>query len=103
MPGSDRTGPLGYGPQTGRGMGICAGYASAGRFVRGCGMGFGGRGYRNRFWTFSPRYLGGVPQPEADVSAQQKLSSLKQQAEFLHNELDEINQRIEQLEKTIAE
>jgi hypothetical protein len=30
MPGGDRTGPLGYGPMTGRGAGYCAGYVTPG-------------------------------------------------------------------------
>ncbi len=65
MPGGDRTGPLGLGPRTGRGMGYCSGYNRPGfmnrwfgrfgfgRFGRGFsrGRGFGrgfGRGWR--FW-----------------------------------------------------
>jgi hypothetical protein len=65
MPGGDRTGPLGEGPMTGRGMGYCAGADSRGYFdARGgwgggrrYGSGFGrgggrigrGRGFGNRF------------------------------------------------------
>lgn len=30
MPGGDRTGPAGYGPLTGRGLGYCAGYSVPG-------------------------------------------------------------------------
>lgn len=30
MPGGDRTGPVGYGPLTGRGSGFCAGYGVPG-------------------------------------------------------------------------
>lgn len=59
MPGFDRTGPEGRGPQTGRAMGKCnPGNQNAansdeetrvGRgFGRGMGRGFG-RGFRNRF------------------------------------------------------
>ncbi len=96
MPGGNGTGPMGNGPMTGRGMGNCAGYAGAGRFVRGCGMGFGGRGYRNRFWN-------SVPQQTAGISTQQELAELKRQAELLHSSLDNINCRIEQIEKSSAE
>lgn len=52
MPRGDQTGPAGAGPMTGRGMGFCAGYNTAGfqtaggGFGRGCGRGFG---FRNRF------------------------------------------------------
>ena len=64
MPGGDRTGPLGAGAMTGRGVGFCSGNNQPG-FVsagfgggRGFGRGFnrgGGRGRRNRF------YATGVP------------------------------------------
>ncbi len=54
MPGGDRTGPMGAGPMTGRGAGICAGNdvpgnmnLSSGRFGRGFGRGQGGR-FTNR-------------------------------------------------------
>jgi len=56
MPGGDRTGPMGRGPMTGRGMGICAGYTRPGYFNpvfgRGLGRGFGRRswGRGRRFW-----------------------------------------------------
>lgn len=55
MPGGDRTGPLGAGPRTGRGMGYCGGYDQPGfthhisRFQS--GYGFGGRGWRHRFYA----------------------------------------------------
>jgi len=42
MPGGDRTGPLGFGPMTGRALGYCAGYNTPGyanpRFGRGFGL-----------------------------------------------------------------
>ncbi len=58
MPGFDRTGPAGYGPGTGRGMGPCGAGMTFGRGVRmgmggrmgGLGRGFG-RGYR---WNVVP-------------------------------------------------
>jgi hypothetical protein len=40
MPRGDRTGPEGMGQRTGRGLGFCSGYQSAG-FTRGQGVGFG--------------------------------------------------------------
>ncbi|OGC41855.1 hypothetical protein A2Y85_03345 [candidate division WOR-3 bacterium RBG_13_43_14] len=64
MPAGDGTGPLGYGPMTGRGAGYCAGFAAPGYvnpmpgrgwfgFGRGRGGGGfhrgGGRGWRNWF------------------------------------------------------
>jgi len=47
MPRGSRTGPLGRGPRTGRGLGYCAGFPSPGfetpRFGRGFGYGRGDR------------------------------------------------------------
>ena len=51
MPWGDRTGPLGMGPRTGRGLGFCSGFSSPG-FIKGPGWGFGrgwGRGF-GRSW-----------------------------------------------------
>ena len=42
MPRGDRTGPLGRGPMTGRGLGYCAGYDAPG-FMFGRGFGRGRR------------------------------------------------------------
>ena len=71
MPGGDRTGPMGAGPRTGRGMGVCAGSSSPGymnpppgqeRMMRrrqGMGRGFGrgrggfGKGFGMRWWNAS--------------------------------------------------
>lgn len=69
MPRGDRTGPMGVGPMTGRGAGICTGYDVPGYMNpafgrgfgggrgRGFGPGFGrgfqggGRGWRNQFYA----------------------------------------------------
>lgn len=50
MPGGDGTGPMGRGPLTGRGLGVCAGGTPVGYYGQGYGMGLGrrrgfGRGY----------------------------------------------------------
>jgi len=53
MPRGDGTGPMGYGPMTGRGLGYCAGYPAPGYVHPGVGgYGFGrGFGYgRGRGW-----------------------------------------------------
>jgi hypothetical protein len=49
MPGGDRTGPLGYGPMTGRGMGFCSGSPSPGYMFGGPGLGLG-RGFGRGLW-----------------------------------------------------
>lgn len=53
MPGFDRTGPLGQGPMTGRGMGRCG---KGGGFGRGRGL---GRGGGRRGGGFSRGFAGG--------------------------------------------
>ena len=69
MPRLDRTGPLGYGPRTGRGMGPC-----------GTGMGWGrGFGWR-RFWT---------QKEEKEI--------LADEAKDLEQELNAIKERLAQL------
>src|SRR5690554_2441714 len=66
MPFGDGTGPMGYGPMTGRGAGYCAGYSVPGYMNpwggRGVGWGRGGgrgRGWRNRYYaTGAPGWAG---------------------------------------------
>ena len=111
MPGGDGSGPGGLGPMTGRAAGYCAGYGVPGYanpgYGRGYGRGFGrgrgggrGFGWRNRFQT----YPGYVPGPVAygpipvEPSAEQELAALKQQSEYMQNEMQEINKRIEEIE-----
>jgi hypothetical protein len=54
MPGGDRTGPLGPGPGSGWGKGLCSGFGAPGSFFGGRGRGFGrGFGFR-RFWGAPP-------------------------------------------------
>ncbi len=119
MPGGDRTGPLGYGPGTGRGAGYCVGndapgFVSEGGFrgrAAGFGRGFwrrggGGRGWRNRFFaTGVPgwRFYGyPVAAPPAD-SAESEKQALQSEAEALQAELKIIRQRLEALEKPAEE
>ena len=73
MPQGDRTGPNGQGPRTGRGMGFCAGYPTAGfmnqGFGRGCRGGFG----RGRGFGFRQQ---GVMQPQVITESQEKEQKL---------------------------
>ena len=109
MPGGNRTGPVGAGPMTGRGAGFCAGFGVAGcaNPVGGCGygMGFGrgmgrGRGFGRGFGVAGAvgSYPVNVPF-EPVLTSTQELEGLKQQAEFLQNDLSRISERIELLEK----
>ena len=104
MPGGDRTGPLGTGPRTGRGLGYCGGYDAPGfadpalgpRWGWGRGRG-GGFGWRHRFfWTGQagwdyPRY---APPKQEDI-----LEALKADADWLQGQLEATKKRIEELEK----
>lgn len=98
MPGGDRTGPMGMGPFTGRGLGNCAGYQSTGYFNTMLGRGFaGGRGGRGFGRGMGFRRIVTncqipvlVPQEEARL--------LKMQASSMQNEIASINARIKELE-----
>ncbi len=58
MPGFNRTGPMGRGPMTGRGMGLCTGAANRG-YGQGMGMGRGmGRGFGRGFGQGFGRGMG---------------------------------------------
>ena len=121
MPGFDGTGPMGQGPMTGGGRGYCAVPLSGNRPMypgqRFFGRG-GGRGRRNWYYAtgltgwqrasmgipafggwvnpyFYPYGAGVTPKQEADI--------LRNQAEILEKELEDIRSRIETLEKTQAE
>jgi hypothetical protein len=110
MPYGDGTGPMGYGPMTGRAAGYCAGYSVPGYMnpIAGRGWGFWGRGRGRGFqrwawtpWAYPP-YAGayapyaGYPYPP---TPEQELELLKGQAENLKATLDDVNARIEELSK----
>lgn len=114
MPGGNGTGPAGMGPMTGRGAGLCAGYAVPGYANpvggRGLGMGFGGgrgigrgRGFGRGFgWTgigYGVPVWSGAAGSHPALTAPRGLDSLKQQAGFLQDSLAQVTERIEQLEK----
>ena len=96
MPRGDRTGPMGMGPMTGRGMGCCAaGATSAGYPNTGFGM---GRGRRRMFhktglpgWA---RYDSQGTMPDADEK-----EILQNQAGFLEKQLREVRERLKSYEK----
>ena len=126
MPFGDGTGPRGMGPMTGRRMGYCAGYLTPGYMMNpGFGQGFGrggGRGRRNWFYATGmpgwmraaqgmPAFGGWTGTPVMNPSAfpgaypnaptpQEESAMLKDQAEFMKQQLDEIQKRINDLEGT---
>ena len=116
MPRGDRTGPGGWGPMTGRGMGYCAGYDAPGYagpasgFGPGRGRGWwggGGRGWRHRYYgTGQPRWARyDYPSPWAygrygpAMTEEQEVELLKDQAEALRRQMEAITKRLEELEK----
>jgi hypothetical protein len=123
MPFGDRTGPLGLGPRTGRAMGYCAGFPGPGSMNtipgrgwfgggRGRGRGWfgGGRGWRHQYWaTGLPSWArAGYGYPTFGVypytpTAKEEMDSLKDQAEFFKQQLDDIQNRISTLEKAQAQ
>ena len=112
MPGGDRTGPLGQGPMTGSGFGYCSGSDRAGAaygpgrgFGRGYGRGFGrsfgrgyGRGFRGR--GMMPAYGWNAYAPPAQpMSTEEEANVLKAQAQQLQETLDQIKNRLDELDK----
>ncbi len=104
MPRGNRTGPEGYGPATGRGLGFCAGHNSPGytypapgrgmgmnnAYGRGFGRGFGaGRGFRG---------YGGLPNEQLPTK-EEELSILKTQADNFERNLEDIRKRIDELKE----
>jgi len=70
MPRFDGSGPLGFGPMTGRGMGPC-----------GCGMGYG-RGYGRRFY-----------------SRKEESEMLEEEAKVLEEELKAVKERLSETKR----
>lgn len=116
MPFGDRTGPLGLGPRTGRAMGYCAGFGMPGSanpvpgrggfgFGRGSGLRWSGRG---RGWRCSYRATGhpgwaragyGYPLYGPEFTAKDEINVLQDQADLLKKQLEDIQNRINTLEK----
>lgn len=109
MPFGDGTGPRGMGPMTGRGAGYCGGYGRPGYANNapgrgfGCGHGWGGGG---RGWGMRPHWGAGPARawydygPAAPLPREREIDLLKAQAERLQDALQQINQRLENLEQT---
>lgn len=117
MPRGDRTGPMGQGPMTGRGLGYCGGYDEPGYAHPGPGYGWGGygwgggwgggwgrgwrHGYRATGLPFWARYGAGYgpwgPAPQAPTS-EQEAAQLKSQAEWLQKQLDAIQGRLDEIQ-----
>lgn len=110
MPRGDGTGPMGMGPMTGRAAGYCAGYPVPGFMNpyggRGLGMAWG-RGGWGRGWGFWPGAYAGVPRSRPPYglvpfwrgpSREEELDMLRDQADWLKEQLEAVNERIGELE-----
>ena len=128
MPRGDGTGPMGLGPMTGRAAGYCAGYPApgfansiGGRLGLGLGRGRGmARGFGFRAYPYGLPYGGGYGMPRgfgpgfqswgtypyygmeygaSQVPPEQELQMLKDNAQALQQEMEEINKRITELSR----
>lgn len=79
MPNQDRTGPLGQGPMTGGGFGLCGG--GQGRGQGGYGMGQGGG-----FFRFG-RFPRGAALDQTPDPAQERISALEREIADLKEQL----------------
>ena len=106
MPWGDGTGPLGFGPRTGRGLGFCSGFNSPG-FIKGPGWGFGrgwGRGFGRGFWMRWRWRMRGYPwwasvYIPVYYTKEQEIEELKAEREAIREELKVIEQKLRELEK----
>ncbi|MCF8360692.1 MAG: DUF5320 domain-containing protein [Prolixibacteraceae bacterium] len=110
MARGDKSGPMGQGPMTGRGLGYCAGYDSPG-YTKGFGGGMGrGRGFgggigrgggmgRGRF--FGNMGWGNYPNQGINptYSRDDEIRNLKAQAESLKQTQNDIERRLKELGK----
>ena len=91
MPGFDGTGPRGMGPMTGGGRGFCSPWGR-GMWAVPWRYGAYGQPYQMR-----PAY---EPTPYyGQITHQQEIDLLKEQAQALKNQLDQIEASIDNLEK----
>ncbi|HHW92750.1 MAG TPA: DUF5320 domain-containing protein [Firmicutes bacterium] len=99
MPGFDGTGPRGCGPLTGRGLGFCVGYAGGPyAFGRGRHRWFRRMGRLRRFAS-APAWYYPDPAIVPEPSAAEEAAFLKEQAQYLEEELKEIKARLADLEQ----
>ena len=77
MPRFDGTGPSGFGPGTGRGLGSCGGGMAYGR------KGIGRRLGQRRFWE-------NIPKQEEKETLSEEADILKQELKAIQSRLDEL-------------
>jgi len=101
MPGFDGTGPRGMGPMTGGGRGFCNPRGIGAGSGRGYGMGYGrgrGMGYgRGRGMPYGAPQAWAAPYP-ARMTREDEVEYLKSDADALRQELEQIENRLKELE-----
>jgi hypothetical protein len=97
MPGGDRTGPMGSGPRTGRGAGICARTGMPGYEYRGFGRGMGGRGYGGGWGRGARFHAWGQNAPVSQPDPVDERQMLEQEASYLKNQVEQIQNRLNEL------
>jgi len=98
VPGHFGTGGMSPAPGTTPGMGIFPGMGGGRGMGRGGGAGAGGGMMGGGFQT-TPYGTGAAPGAPSPMTKEQELQSLKNQAQVISQQLDEINKRIKELEK----
>ena len=103
MPGFDRTGPISYGPMTGRRRGLCTDLTSR-RFAAWrspiLSRDEKGRGHRRCYYaTGLPRWARTGPSEDipSDVDKATIKEALEEEARLLEDELNKIKMRLEEL------
>ena len=97
MPGFDGTGPRGMGPMTGGGRGFCNPWGRGAAFggygaYPGVGYGYPSYGWRGASY---PAY--GTTPYAPPITREQELDLLKNQAQAMRMQLEQIESRIQQL------
>ncbi len=101
MPARDRTGPMGLGPGTGRGMGPCVQGPGFGfGFGRGMGGGWGrgfGRGWFGRRFMGMPAGYGAYGWGRSYMTQEEEKEELQGYKEQLEKELQAVNQELDRM------
>jgi hypothetical protein len=107
MPGGDRTGPMGQGARTGRGLGYCGANAAAEFNAGAAGRGWGGGGrwgggFRcRRFWGQGRGGWAPGPYPVVDPEVERR--TLQDEAAALRRQMDDIQRRLAAMEGSGSE
>lgn len=110
MPRGDGTGPMGFGPMTGRAVGYCAGYPVSGFANPAVGFGWGcragGRGFGRRLWGpgygwapgYAPGYNPFFQKSAIDPEFEERV--LSDQIEMMEQSLKGAKERLKELQKS---